>query len=77
MATGSFMTPIYSRSQSEVQGDLHKLIVGKLEIKLSLLASSPGVWLARRIWNNIGRERSEEQRSTKDVLQDFDSYGSV
>ncbi|GFV40317.1 hypothetical protein TNCV_4900361 [Trichonephila clavipes] len=24
MATGSFMTPIYSRSQSEVQGDLHK-----------------------------------------------------
>ncbi|GFU26271.1 hypothetical protein TNCV_2085801 [Trichonephila clavipes] len=23
MATGSFMTPIYSRSQSEVQGDLH------------------------------------------------------
>ncbi|GFX65121.1 hypothetical protein TNCV_452591 [Trichonephila clavipes] len=25
MATGSFMTPIYSRSQSEVQGDLHKM----------------------------------------------------
>ncbi|GFW31585.1 hypothetical protein TNCV_4420181 [Trichonephila clavipes] len=24
MATGSYMTPIYSRSQSEVQGDLHK-----------------------------------------------------
>ncbi|GFW68757.1 hypothetical protein TNCV_3639721 [Trichonephila clavipes] len=23
MATGSYMTPIYSRSQSEVQGDLH------------------------------------------------------
>ncbi|GFX84220.1 uncharacterized protein TNCV_3975671 [Trichonephila clavipes] len=23
MATGSFMTPIYSRSQGEVQGDLH------------------------------------------------------
>ncbi|GFX84731.1 hypothetical protein TNCV_725381 [Trichonephila clavipes] len=26
MATGSYMTPIYSRSQSEVQGDLHKRI---------------------------------------------------
>ncbi|GFV47998.1 hypothetical protein TNCV_4150841 [Trichonephila clavipes] len=25
MASGSFMTPIYSRSQSEVQGDLHNL----------------------------------------------------
>ncbi|GFX32617.1 uncharacterized protein TNCV_3704891 [Trichonephila clavipes] len=25
MATGSYMTPIYSRSQSEVQGDHHKL----------------------------------------------------
>ncbi|GFX84032.1 hypothetical protein TNCV_4858401 [Trichonephila clavipes] len=24
MASGSDMTPIYSRSQSEVQGDLHK-----------------------------------------------------
>ncbi|GFX04252.1 hypothetical protein TNCV_3974011 [Trichonephila clavipes] len=24
MATGSYLTPIYSRSQSEVQGDLHK-----------------------------------------------------
>ncbi|GFY15641.1 transposable element Tcb1 transposase [Trichonephila clavipes] len=24
MATGSYMTPTYSRSQSEVQGDLHK-----------------------------------------------------
>ncbi|GFT81367.1 hypothetical protein TNCV_3672581 [Trichonephila clavipes] len=23
MATGSYLTPIYSRSQSEVQGDLH------------------------------------------------------
>ncbi|GFV99253.1 hypothetical protein TNCV_1512251 [Trichonephila clavipes] len=26
MATGSYLTPIYSRSQSEVQGDLHKWI---------------------------------------------------
>ncbi|GFT13829.1 uncharacterized protein TNCV_3023041 [Trichonephila clavipes] len=25
MATGSYLTPIYSRSQSEVQGDLHKV----------------------------------------------------
>ncbi|GFT72518.1 uncharacterized protein TNCV_973841 [Trichonephila clavipes] len=25
MATGSYMTPTYSRSQSEVQGDLHRL----------------------------------------------------
>ncbi|GFW01274.1 hypothetical protein TNCV_5029301 [Trichonephila clavipes] len=25
MASGSYMTPIYSRSQSEVQGDLHKV----------------------------------------------------
>ncbi|GFU81414.1 mariner Mos1 transposase [Trichonephila clavipes] len=25
MATGSYMTPTYSRSQSEVQGDLHKV----------------------------------------------------
>ncbi|GFT31229.1 hypothetical protein TNCV_3480371 [Trichonephila clavipes] len=25
MATGSYMTPIYSRSQSQVQGDLHNL----------------------------------------------------
>ncbi|GFU68011.1 hypothetical protein TNCV_2823541 [Trichonephila clavipes] len=24
MATGSYLTPTYSRSQSEVQGDLHK-----------------------------------------------------
>ncbi|GFU59157.1 uncharacterized protein TNCV_4746801 [Trichonephila clavipes] len=27
MATGSYMTPIYSRSQSEVLGDLHKVKV--------------------------------------------------
>ncbi|GFT28262.1 hypothetical protein TNCV_645881 [Trichonephila clavipes] len=26
MATGSYLTPTYSRSQSEIQGDLHKLI---------------------------------------------------
>ncbi|GFS58138.1 hypothetical protein TNCV_1411201 [Trichonephila clavipes] len=25
MATGSYLTPIYSHSQSEIQGDLHKL----------------------------------------------------
>ncbi|GFW90705.1 hypothetical protein TNCV_2417021 [Trichonephila clavipes] len=25
MATGSYLTPIYSRSQSEVQGDLHNV----------------------------------------------------
>ncbi|GFT84534.1 hypothetical protein TNCV_3380421 [Trichonephila clavipes] len=25
MATGSYLTPNYSRSQSEIQGDLHKL----------------------------------------------------
>ncbi|GFW48915.1 hypothetical protein TNCV_3901131 [Trichonephila clavipes] len=25
MATGSYMTPIYSRSQSEVLGDLHRV----------------------------------------------------
>ncbi|GFU84161.1 hypothetical protein TNCV_4504601 [Trichonephila clavipes] len=25
MATGSYMTPTYSRSQIEVQGDLHKI----------------------------------------------------
>ncbi|GFV40863.1 hypothetical protein TNCV_1637471 [Trichonephila clavipes] len=27
MATGSYMTPIYSRSQSEVQGDLHNVTI--------------------------------------------------
>ncbi|GFX71660.1 hypothetical protein TNCV_2696481 [Trichonephila clavipes] len=27
MATGSYLTPTYSRSQSEVQGDLHKSLV--------------------------------------------------
>ncbi|GFU82973.1 hypothetical protein TNCV_935761 [Trichonephila clavipes] len=26
MATGSYLTPNYSRSQSEIQGDLHKFI---------------------------------------------------
>ncbi|GFW90976.1 hypothetical protein TNCV_1758501 [Trichonephila clavipes] len=31
MATGSYMTPIYSRSQSEVQGDLHKLSYSNLD----------------------------------------------
>ncbi|GFT18546.1 hypothetical protein TNCV_176501 [Trichonephila clavipes] len=31
MATGSYMTPIYSRSQSEVQGDLHNSINLKYE----------------------------------------------
>ncbi|GFU64447.1 hypothetical protein TNCV_3948141 [Trichonephila clavipes] len=29
MTTGSFMTPIYSRSQSEVLGVLHKLTLEK------------------------------------------------
>ncbi|GFV42139.1 hypothetical protein TNCV_3544661 [Trichonephila clavipes] len=29
MATGSYMTPIYSRSQSEVQGDFHKLNINR------------------------------------------------
>ncbi|GFW78303.1 hypothetical protein TNCV_4123721 [Trichonephila clavipes] len=29
MATGSYMTPIYYRSQSEVLGDLHKVFVFK------------------------------------------------
>ncbi|GFW23401.1 uncharacterized protein TNCV_3804991 [Trichonephila clavipes] len=29
MATGSYMTPIYSRSQSEVLGDLHMVRVAK------------------------------------------------
>ncbi|GFV69599.1 hypothetical protein TNCV_4507141 [Trichonephila clavipes] len=27
MATGSYMTPIYSRSQSEIQGDLHTVTI--------------------------------------------------
>ncbi|GFY16937.1 hypothetical protein TNCV_3689951 [Trichonephila clavipes] len=26
MATGSYLTPTYSRSQSEVQGDLHNIV---------------------------------------------------
>ncbi|GFU28448.1 hypothetical protein TNCV_1938361 [Trichonephila clavipes] len=26
MATGSYLTPTYSRSQSEVQGDLHRMM---------------------------------------------------
>ncbi|PRD31536.1 UNVERIFIED_CONTAM: Cacna1g [Trichonephila clavipes] len=30
MATGSYMTPTYSRSQSEVQGDLHISLVSSL-----------------------------------------------
>ncbi|GFV06117.1 hypothetical protein TNCV_3144051 [Trichonephila clavipes] len=30
MATGSYMTPIYSRSQSEVLGDLHKALNRRL-----------------------------------------------
>ncbi|GFW30746.1 hypothetical protein TNCV_4088661 [Trichonephila clavipes] len=28
MATGSYLTPIYSRSQNEIQGDLHKFLTG-------------------------------------------------
>ncbi|GFV08378.1 hypothetical protein TNCV_328121 [Trichonephila clavipes] len=32
MASGSYMTPIYSRSQSEVQGDLHKLFTISKEV---------------------------------------------
>ncbi|GFU75171.1 hypothetical protein TNCV_2056141 [Trichonephila clavipes] len=34
MATGSYMTPIYSRSQSEVLGDLHKLQGNTIDIPL-------------------------------------------
>ncbi|GFY22904.1 hypothetical protein TNCV_2181651 [Trichonephila clavipes] len=35
MATGSYMTPIYSRSQSEVQGDLHKCRIMTLNESIS------------------------------------------
>ncbi|GFT53217.1 hypothetical protein TNCV_4233141 [Trichonephila clavipes] len=31
MATGSYLTPTYSRSQSEVQGDLHK-VTSQIEV---------------------------------------------
>ncbi|GFW58359.1 histone-lysine N-methyltransferase SETMAR [Trichonephila clavipes] len=33
MATGSYMTPTYSRSQSEVQGDLHKFRSGNFDVE--------------------------------------------
>ncbi|GFV70543.1 hypothetical protein TNCV_4957921 [Trichonephila clavipes] len=32
MATGSYMTPIYSRSQSEVLGDHHRVISGAFRV---------------------------------------------
>ncbi|GFU18257.1 uncharacterized protein TNCV_1594191 [Trichonephila clavipes] len=41
MATGSYMTPIYSRSQSEVQGDLH-IIANDIEEYHALTKSLEG-----------------------------------
>ncbi|GFX23211.1 uncharacterized protein TNCV_4559931 [Trichonephila clavipes] len=32
MATGSYLTPNYSRSQSEIQGDLHKMSIRKIKL---------------------------------------------
>ncbi|GFX30995.1 hypothetical protein TNCV_2024981 [Trichonephila clavipes] len=36
MATGSYLTPNYSRSQSEIQGDLHKLSVLSMHYHMRL-----------------------------------------
>ncbi|GFT10240.1 hypothetical protein TNCV_3735111 [Trichonephila clavipes] len=46
MATGSYLTPTYSRSQSEVQGDLHK---SSSVIYFRLAFSKCGTHLAQNV----------------------------
>ncbi|GFW29942.1 hypothetical protein TNCV_4999821 [Trichonephila clavipes] len=53
MATGSYMTPTYSRSQSEVQGDLHKYFCIILQIKRTATAGSDVVQSGRPIFDDF------------------------
>ncbi|GFV33698.1 hypothetical protein TNCV_4568131 [Trichonephila clavipes] len=48
MATGSYLNPIYSRSQSEVQGDLHKLNEVKWKKTTDLLPFEKGFIVGAR-----------------------------
>ncbi|GFX24119.1 hypothetical protein TNCV_2436121 [Trichonephila clavipes] len=55
MATGSYMAPTYSRSQSEVQGDLHRLRLKDIdEVELHMdkaschTSTSIAVYLAKK-----------------------------
>ncbi|GFU71061.1 hypothetical protein TNCV_1215871 [Trichonephila clavipes] len=49
MATGSFMTPIYSRSQSEIQGDLHKCIMQWVPAHVGMSENETADVLAKEI----------------------------
>ncbi|GFW83390.1 pregnancy zone protein [Trichonephila clavipes] len=72
MATGSYLTPTYSRSQSEVQGDLHNLSqfdwleIEELETQLIDFQSS-SIWIQKFIETRKKLELTEAKRLTSNI----------
>ncbi|GFU37469.1 reverse transcriptase [Trichonephila clavipes] len=64
MATGSYMTPIYSRSQSEVQGDHHK------DVDEAVLK-----WIHRMRDKKCSYLSTFRNRENSPICEDLISYG--
>ncbi|GFW69814.1 transposable element Tcb2 transposase [Trichonephila clavipes] len=65
MATGFYLNPIYSCSQSEVQGDLHNLVeVFLFEegiVRMEWPACSPDMNPIEHVWDTLGRRVAGRQ----------------
>ncbi|GFU29364.1 hypothetical protein TNCV_1239731 [Trichonephila clavipes] len=57
MATGSSLTQNYSRSQSEIQGDLHKIL------------RFINVTISRRLWEDFGKRNMPGKRARRHFSQ--------
>ncbi|GFV04576.1 hypothetical protein TNCV_294531 [Trichonephila clavipes] len=68
MATGSYLTPNHSRSQSEIQGDLHKCIEFEEEIRAEhllfrkrrvLILKCVGCFGEASCWSKLSSDKQE------------------
>ncbi|GFW89921.1 putative DD34D transposase [Trichonephila clavipes] len=67
MATGSYLTPTYSRSQSEVQGDLHRYVAEKSDQWTGMQAKNQN-----KYYNKFGRSECKPVKLERDL-----SFGGI
>ncbi|GFV85889.1 hypothetical protein TNCV_1421921 [Trichonephila clavipes] len=70
MATGSYMTPIYSRSQSEVLGDLHNFCDLPMRRNEGRVVNTPLVFKRvlfqeKRKKEKVGRKKGGREKRTR------------
>ncbi|GFV56742.1 hypothetical protein TNCV_2539441 [Trichonephila clavipes] len=77
MATGSYTTPIYSRSQSEVQGDLHKVSDRGWHVTSSSPVSTKTHHVGKRCMLNLSRAQASSCWCGVVVRRGGDSSGII